>query len=165
MDARFLRIIVLFLVLGSYEIAHAYEVVQISTGAPAGLEKTLLAAVTTQFNAVVKPNPFAANTYSVTIYGNNPNYNAPTPPPSNLQESLSLGATVYIYGFADGQNYERCQDLGHISTFLVNCSTPSYFGSPSGFVWSAATCNQALGTVSNFIYTQNFSTPTVIWGK
>jgi hypothetical protein len=146
--------------------SHAYEVVQISTGAPAGIEQTLLAAVTTQFNAVVKPNPLAANTYNVMIYGKNPNYNAPPAPPSTLQDSLSLGATVYVFGYADGRDNERCQDLSYISGYLVNCSSPSYFqASTATFVWSSATCNTALGFVSNFIYNQSYSTPTVIWGK
>ena len=84
-------------VLLSARNSGAYTQVQISTGAPTGIEENFIAATTAQFTGKVIKNPLAAHTYSLILYGLNPSYQAPEPPPTNLEQALSLGATVYVY--------------------------------------------------------------------
>lgn len=129
--------------------SQAFTQVYISTGAPIGLEKSFLASTTAQFNGAVIPNPLVSNTYTLKLYGLNPSYQAP---PSTLKQALDLGATVYAYGWVDGQAYERNSNLRTIGYYIVNLGT------------SDVQCTQYLGLMENDIYTQNFSTPTVIPG-
>ncbi len=152
---------VLITVLGFSSVARAFTTVIMSSSAPTGTEKLFLANATNYTLANLSANPFAANTYSLTLFGLNPNYSPPTPAPTTLEQALSLGATVYVYGFANGMVYERSVDLGQISKYVVNCSTPSFFGVSSG-TWSPAVCYGALTAVYNVIFSLDLSTPTVI---
>ena len=136
-----------------------YNIVQMSTAAPTGTEDAFLAALEAQFIAGVTANPLASNTYSIKLYGPNPTYQAPAPPPTTLEQALSLGATVYVYGFADGQAYERKHDLDTVGHYDFNCSSPTFFGLVT---IDTTTCFTIMGQLANDIYTQNFSTPTVI---
>lgn len=126
---------------------HAFTQVQISTAAPVGLEEAFIAATAAQFNAKVTKNPLVSHTYGLVLYGPNPAYRAP---PSTLEEALSLGATVYVYGFVDGQAYERHLNLGTIGQYIVNISS------------SDPSCAAIMGTMSGDIYQQNFADPTMV---
>lgn len=155
---------------------HAFTQLTVSTAAPAGIEQQFIAATTNQFQAILTSNPLAANTYAIKLFGPNPNYQAPPLVPTTLEAALSLGSTVYTYGWANGMDYERTKDLNFFlalpsSTtpggFFVNCSSPAYF---NGIQYSSTTqqlvtidtttCNAVLSGVYNFIYQQFFSTPT-----
>lgn len=146
----------LFLMCGS--TASAYTVIQLGSGVPESVEQSLIASTTAQYLGTVFVNPLVSNTYQIKILGLNPNYQAPAPPPTTLEQALSLGATVYVYGFVDGQSYERHHDLGTIQNYQVNCSSPTFFS----VAVDSTSCNAILGQLANDIYTQNFSTPTVI---
>lgn len=148
------------LFLGLVGLTQAYTVVTTSNSTPPGLEQSFIAATTAQFQAVVTSNPLVSNTYSIKLLGVNPYYNAPEAPPSNLEQSLSLGATVYAYGFGAGQGYDQHVQLGIVGNFAVNCSTPI----PDVPTYDPATCQAVTGAISNAIYLQSLSTPTVVGG-
>lgn len=139
--------------------AFCFTQVIISTEAPAGIETTFIAATTNQFRADYFKNPLASNTYSLKIRGVNPNYNAPSPPPSTLEEALSLGATVYVYGFSNGMNYEQRVDMDLVIGFEVNCSTPI---GVSTATWDTNTCYAITGAIDSALYELSLSTPIVI---
>lgn len=133
----------------------------------AALWTDLMAATTGQYNGTLKPGLFS-NSYTLTVTSKKPV--TPTTPPAPpivtlpLDQALALGATVYVYGFANGQEYERKVELGTLSHYAINCSTPSMFSSMVA-PWDsrdATICNEVIGTTYNDIYTQNFSTPTII---
>lgn len=146
--------------------ASAFTQVIVSTAAPIGTESAFLIAMQQQFNVKVVSNPLAANTYAVTLYGLNPNYQAPTPPPTNLQEALLLGATVYVYGFANGMQYQQTMEEGLVQGYAVLCSMPSQFNlnATTANTFDLATCEDTLGTINRSLFEQSLSTPTVIPG-
>lgn len=133
-------------------IAHAFSQVMVSTSAPQGFEAIWLNQQRAEYNVQITSNPLASNTYTMKLFGPNPNYNPSPPPPTTLQQALDLGATVYAYGFVAGQETERHQDLAKIGSYLVNLGT------------SDLTCTNYIGALENDIYTQYFSTPTVVPG-
>ena len=162
--------------------ASAYTVVTVSTAAPVGLEKDFIAQTTAQYAASVFVNPFVANTYQVQLFGPNPSFN---PPPSNadlLNALVSVDSYTYVYGWGDGESFERYHDLGYFTApigtvgmldggFFVNCSSPTYWNniqySSDTFQlvsMDSTTCNAVLSGVYNFVYQQYFSTPTVVPG-
>lgn len=138
-------------------IAGAYTVVTISTAAPQGIENQLIAATTTQFSAKVTPNPFAANTFAVTIYGKNPNYDAPPSYKEVVEQS-------YPYGWAAGLEYQNHVDENIASGFAVNCSTPSAFilQQTTTTTFDRSTCQDVLNTLISNFYELNLSTPPVL---
>lgn len=137
-----------------------YNVVQMSTAAPAGTETSFLSAVQNQFIAGVTANPLASNTYSIKLYGPNPAYTAPAPPPTTLDQALSLGATVYLYGYRDGAGYEEHTDADIVNSFAVNCSTP-ISGVPT---FDIPTCQAVAGAIDEAIFQQYNSTVPVVQG-
>lgn len=138
----------------------AFEQIQISTSAPAGFEQTFLSAMQAQFNVKVISNPLASNTYAITVYGLNPSYNAPEDPPSTLQQALALGATVYAYGFANGQSYNQFDNRNIVEGFGLLCPTPVN----NLFTWDPQTCYAVTSEIDNAIFQESLSTPTVIPG-
>ena len=156
----------------------AYTTVTISTAAPAGTEKALIASVTAQFRCDVVPNKYSPSISQITVYGPNPDYVSPQVIPSTAgvyvvkikadtkmvyQSTTSLGE-IYVYGWSDGQRYERKTDLNTIGSFILDCSSPSVFDvfQSSGKPWDLGTCLDALMTVNNIIYQQDFADPTPI---
>lgn len=138
----------------------SYTVVTLSTAAPQGLENTFIASTTNQFAASLFVNPLASNTYGIKLFGPNPSYNAPEPPPSNLEQALSLGATVYVYGFANGMRYQQNSDNNLVESFDVKCSSV-----PIGFstaTWSTGTCHAVAEAIDSAVFQESLSTPTVI---
>lgn len=140
------------------QISFAFTQVTISTGAPQGTEASFLSATSNQFQVAIQANPLAANTYSMKIYGPNPNYQAPPAPPSTLEEALSLGSTVYVYGFVDGQTYNQGVSHNIVESFEVDCSTPM----PNVPNWDETTCEAVTGAIDDAIFQESLSTPTVI---
>lgn len=138
--------------------------VVISTGAPAGLEKSFLATTTTQYLAKLTANPLAANTYSLILYGPNPAYQAPAPPPTTLEQALSLGSSVYVYGFANGMTYERGKTEGTIGAYGNLCGSATSFmlTQASTTTFNRSTCEDTLATIENFLFQLSLSTPPVI---
>lgn len=129
----------------------AYTVVTISTAAPSNIEQSFIASATTQWSMSYFKNPLASNTYQLTLFGPNPNYN-PLPTPAQLLISLvTVDSFTYVYGWAAGEVHERNQDIAMLTNATVACSTDTV-------------CTQAIGQAINSIYTLNFSTPTVVPG-
>jgi hypothetical protein len=140
----------------------AYTVVTISTGAPTNLEKQFLASTTAQFQGLVTPNPSASNTYALKLFGLNPNYKASAP--LTLEQSLFLGATVYVYGFANGMTYQQQVEEGSIGTLGNLCDSATAFmllqASPASF--DRSTCQDVIATIMNQLFQMSLSTPSVI---
>lgn len=140
----------------------------------AALAKDLLANATNQYIGTITPSAYFANTWTLTLTGKNPNYNPPPPPVSStptVDATQLLGALVavststYPYGWADGMEYGRYLDLGRVSYYDINCSSPTVFDpNVSSATWSVVTCNTALGVVHDSIYQLNLATPTVVPG-
>ena len=121
-------------------------------------EANFLSAMTEQFDVTATSNPFVSNTYQINLYGLNPSYNAPPAPPSTLEESLSLGATVYLYGYRDGAWYDQKTTANIAEDSVVNCSTP-----PAGSqTWDIPTCQATAQAIYDAIYQLSLSTPTPI---
>jgi hypothetical protein len=144
--------------------AQAFTQVVISTGAPSGLETQFISATTSQFSASVFKNPLAANTYGVTLYGFNPNYQAPPAPPSTLQTALSLGATVYVYGFGDGMSYNQkvAQNLVGYLGMLCGSATNYQLVQTSSTTFDRSTCQDVVGTIIGQFTLLSSSVPTPI---
>lgn len=130
------------------------------------LAKDFIAATTTQFDAQVVAGYFA-DSWTLTIKSRK------GPPPPSLQvitldtvtnKLVKISSDSYVYGYMDGMVTERNKDLDLIASYIVNCSSPSYFANSSTATWSPSACNVSLGNASNKIYTQFFSTPTVLPG-
>lgn len=129
----------------------AFTQVTLSPTAPQGLEESFIAATTAQFLAKVTKNPLAAHTYSITILGPNPAYQAPEAPPTTLEQALALGSTVYVMGFANGQDYQRHIDQNLLGNQYSACKTTD-------------NCQDGLGRLSTDMYEESLSTPTILGG-
>lgn len=140
----------------------AFTQVTISTGAPSSLEANFISATTQQFESVVVKNPLAANTYAIKLFGLNPAYNAPEAPPSNLEQALSLGATVYVYGFANGMTYQENVVQSMVGTLSNLCESATSFMlvQTSSNTFDRSTCQDTLGTLLDQLFTLSLSTPT-----
>jgi hypothetical protein len=141
--------------------ADAYTVITASTAAPAGIEAAFIASTTNQFLSTIVPNPFFANTQSITLFGSNPNFN---PPPTNadlLNALVTVDSYTYTSGWANGESYQQFQDVNLTGNFIVNCDSPT--------AWNIAidttTCYAVLGAIENAIYLESLSTPTVVPGN
>lgn len=152
-------------------ICHGYTIVVVSTGAPTGIESQMIAAMANQFNIKVVPNPLASNTYAITLYGTNPNFNPPVSQ-ADLLKQIDLDAqymatvdtSTFIYGFADGMSYQQRQEENTVGSYAINCSTPTLFNllQTSTSTFDKNTCSDVLGTINYQLYEQSLSTPTVI---
>lgn len=146
------------LMVGISKADSGYNIVQMSTAAPAGTEQGFLSQISAQFNAGIVQNPLASNTYGIKIFGLNPNYQAPAPPPTTLEQALSLGSTVYVYGFAAGMGYQQHVSERLVEGFGVLCSTPI----PNIPTWDVPTCQSIAAAIDAALFQESLSTPTVI---
>jgi len=152
----------------------SYTVVTVSTGAPAGLEQSFIAATTAQFTGAVFSNPFFANTNQILLYAPNPGYLKPVSNQDLLNALVTVDSTTYVYGWGAGTDSERWRDLGAFTAsngYLVNCSSVPYWNTLQVSTTTnqlvaidTATCQAVLSGVYNAIYQQFFSTPTVVNG-
>lgn len=138
-----------------------FNTVTMSTAAPAGTEQSFISAISSQFNAKVTANPVASNTYAIKVFGPNPDYQAPAAPPTTLEQALSLGSTVYYYGYDAGAEYEELTDRGIVLNYQLNCSTPM----ASVPTYDVATCEAVAGAIDAAIFQQYNSTVTVAAGN
>lgn len=143
---------------------HAYSVVTVSTVATAGLETQFIASTTNQYLSNLVVNPFFAGTYQIQLLGQNPNYNPPTPAPTTLEAALSLGATVYVYGFANGMTYQNGVDEGLAITLSNLCSSATNFTlvNTTTATFDTNTCLDAIQNVLDQLFNVDLSTPTVL---
>jgi hypothetical protein len=136
---------------------------------PTDIANDLIASTTSQFLGTLKPSTFFSNTFSFTITGRNPDYKPPQVSSGTasvrdlLNTIVTISTSTYPYGWSDGMEYGRWVDLGRVSYYVVNCSTPSVFGA-STTTWNAGVCNDALSRVHQDIYELNLATPTVVPG-
>lgn len=135
-------------------IANAFTQVIISTSAPADTENKFVAYTLSQFRSEFKANPLAANTYSLKIFDVIPPYKPMTQIDlkSLVNEMVAQSSTTYLYGFADGQEYERAHDLDTIGKYMVLLGTAPERVECQGYFQSTA----------HEIYEQNFSSPTFL---
>lgn len=137
-----------------------YNVVQ--TADPA-LEASFLASTTNYFDAKFVVNPLFPGTYNITLLGLNTPYLPPVPP-TTLEDALSLGATVYVYGFANGMTYQQNQEENLTAAWGSLCASATSFAliQTTTATFSAATCRDVADTILNQLFEQSLSTPTVI---
>lgn len=136
----------------------AYMVVTTSTAAPQGFAASVIQALTSQFTATVTPNPFAANTYSIVLFSPNPGYQQPVSDQDLLNALVAVSSNDYVYGFANGQNYDQRVQDNLVESFEVNCSTPMV-GVAN---WDQSTCEAVTEAIDGAIFEESLSTPTVI---
>lgn len=158
----------LFFYAGRFSFA--YTVVQVSSSTPESIEQQFIANTTSQFNAVLFTNPFAQNTFQITLFGVNPNY-IPKPPPtsvfydtttfqSDLVALVQESTNNYVNGWGDAVDYERAVDLSTIGNFGLNCSSSSTFvtAGTSTTTWDQNTCNAVVSSIYQSIFTAIGST-------
>lgn len=147
-------ILAIFLLLP--RTAQSFTNVIIATNAPVGIEQAFIQATTNQYQTDYFKNPLASNTYKLTIHGFNPSYQ---PPPTTLEQALSLGATVFIYGWRDGAGYQQHVSQNLVESFEVNCSTPIGFSTKT---WDNNTCLAVTIAINKALYDLSLSTPPII---
>lgn len=131
------------------------------------VQAAFLTATTSQFQAIVMPNPLASNTYSINLTGINSNYVVPstascfsldvdvdtTTLENDLAALVAAGPQIitdpYVYGFASGMAYAQHQDNILTEQFEVKCST-------------ALSCQAVTSAIDQAIFQESLSTPTVI---
>jgi len=98
------------------------------------------------------------------LLGLNPNYNPPAPLPSNLQQSLSLGSTIYVYGWAAGVAYQQGQEIGLVSGAGLLCQSATSFNlvQTTTATFNLGTCEDVVRTLTNQLYQQSLSTSPVL---
>src|SRR5271165_2455218 len=141
----------------------------------AQLQAAFLVETTTQFSATVSSSPWFVNTFTINVASQNPvtQCSTTTLVPCQLDQDvanmIAVSTNSYVYGWADGESSERYNDVLFISSFTTWCSSSSYWypGVSTSTVIpqiSSTTCNAVLDFIGNFIYTQFFSSPTVVPG-
>ena len=124
---------------------------------PANLQADIIAISTSTYIATITPSAFFAGSYTVNLVSKKPAVPpvCPACPPAicDLDKDIALmvqnSTYTYVYGFANGQAYERYTDLNTIWNLAVACSTNT-------------ACSQPLGEASRLIDMQNYAPPTVI---
>lgn len=143
--------------------------IQISTAAinPVELQTGLINGLTNQYLSSLTASTAFPGTYTLKVFGPNLAYQPPTVSTtvatldSITKQLTKISTWTYVYGWADGEDYQRQIDMGIISDYILNCSTPSFFGA-STTTWSPGTCGTALMQPQLDIYNLQFSTPTLI---
>lgn len=146
---------VLFLGQNRGEAAPTY--ITYASSAPVGTQPAVEASIEAQWTTAL--NPFFPDTLK--IYGPNPLYNPPVTNADLLNAIMTVDSYTYVYGWAQGMQYERNTDIGTLDDFVMNCSSPTFFGVVA---IDTTTCVTVLEKLGDDIYTQNFSTPTIIPG-
>lgn len=128
------------------------ETASVTITGPAALQADIISVATNTYSATITPSTFFAGSYTVNLISKKPS--VPVGPSAcTLDDSIKAIVEVttksYVYGYANGMQYERNTDLTTIGNMAVVCSTDT-------------SCAQALGDASTAIFDQNFSTPTVI---
>jgi hypothetical protein len=161
----------------------AYTVVTVSTASPAGLEASFIAATTAQFTGLVLANPYASNTWTVKLYSPNPSYTPALTQQNLLNAMVAISTQDFVYGFADGMDYQNNQNIGIAGYFQNLCDAPTnytlYSSTWPGTDFSsmtyvttttyankntfhANTCRDVLGTIMGRFFQLDLSTPVAI---
>jgi len=132
----------------------AYTVVTTSTAAPAGLEQQFIANATNYMNAIYYKNPFAPNTYQLTLLGLNPQYIKPI----DYTDS-------YTNGYANGTTDQVYREIGVNNGFFNNCASTGTWlapGSTSTYITldSTTTCVEVLNNIAYSMYQLLYGTYT-----
>lgn len=152
--------------------AEAYTVVVPSTSAPAGLEALFLANATNYINSTLFVNPFAKNTYQLTLLGLNPNYVPPvnvsidtTTWFSNIQAMQAISTNTYLMGYAQGTTDQVYREIGVSNGYYSLCSSTRTWlvpGSTSTYTKldSTTTCTIVLDNLDYSMYQLLYATYT-----
>lgn len=129
-----------------------------STVNPSSLQQSILSDLTTgPYLGSSKVSPFFANTYSVTVNGKNPNYQAPSVSTTlinldTISDKLTVISTyTHLTGYAQGMMYERNNDAESLGYFMGLCANATNFNLVK---IDSTTCNGVLGFMDNWIVTQ-----------
>lgn len=143
---------------GLWMVCSAQATVNVSfSGTQAAvLQQEFISATTGQYLSTLTPNPFFKDTYSLTITGKNPAYQPSVCPTPGVSPT-----TPFEYGWGFGVEAGEKISMNRISNYILNCSTPAYFGA-STTTWSAGSCSTALMAAESDIYSLQFSTPPVL---
>lgn len=144
-------------------IASAFTVITVSTSAPDGIEAQFIADATSQWNMSYFKNPLASNTYQLKLFGPNENFN-PAPTNQELLDALvTVDSYTYSAGYATGRTDQQTFDLSMLSSFFVNCSSPTAFALPgfSTSTFNANTCQNVIDVLFAAFQTQ-FSTFPIV---
>lgn len=181
------RIAALVLLIGSLTATrNALATVNVYFSGPQAtqLQQNFLLDTTSQYQGLLSPSPYFANTYSLTLSQKNP----PAPPAQSCDTDAELALTTatlsglisnlqqhdtdyYLNGWVNGQSYERWENLVTIGNYGVSC-TSSVFTAPPGVsttTWKVppidnTTCKFVLGYINQIIYQKNFALPTQVPG-
>lgn len=140
----------------------AFTFVTLAPGTTTSIETEFLAATTTQFDAVLTPNPLASNTYAILLKGRNPNYDQFAPTRQQLFDAvLNVDSYTYVYGWADGMTYTESYETRIAANYVGLCNDPSQFnnGYASTSTWDANTCLDAISTIMINFYNQGVAPP------
>lgn len=86
--------------------------VTFSTAVPANFQQEFIANTTGQYLSTLVPNPYFSNTYALMIRGKNPTYVPPVV--SSPVYTATAVDQLISYGFGNGMDTERFQDVGLI---------------------------------------------------
>jgi hypothetical protein len=160
---RCITITILFILAFAFTEDHAYafQGYNVVTTTDAATETTFLSATTAQFAANVIINPFVPGTYQINLFGPNPLFN---PLPTTLQQALSLGSTVYAYGWASGVNYQQTQEESFIGAMGNLCGSATNYNltQTNSSTFDNATCQDVIGTIENQLFEESLSTVPVL---
>lgn len=118
----------------------------------AQVQEEFIASATAQWNVSLLPSAYFPGTFTMNIQSKKvlpPSGQAACDLDKDISLMVAASTWTYVYGFANGQQYERGRDLNTIGNMAVTCSTET-------------TCSEGLGNASSTIYQQNFADPTVI---
>lgn len=157
-------------------VSHA-GTVSIYTSTPT-LQTDFISMTTTQYMSSVVASPYFPGSYSITLSSKRPTSPTVCPPQNTVDQQLAIATTTlmgltsdyYLNGWGNGMEYERYKSINWIKYFTA-CSTPTYVA-PTGVstsTWKVpkidtTTCSFVLNYVSDFIYEQQKSSPSIVPG-
>lgn len=157
-----LSVALFIFLIGGISTCNAYTVIE----ATPLLEQALIAQTTSQFDAKLVKNPLVPNTYQITLYSHNKNYNPPVTNADLLKAVVTVDSFTYVYGFVAGMEYQNRVDVDRAGYFEINCSSVPLFNlmNTSTSTFNIDTCKDVTATILNDYYTFRLSTPTYIGG-
>lgn len=140
--------------------AFGYGTVILSTATTQETERDFIAATTNHYLVGYTVNPLASNTWTMKLFGVNPNFNPPPTYKQLFDAAVTVSSWSYPAGFGNGEDYAHGVDNGIVENYTVNCSTPL-----SGVAqWDPATCEAVTIAIDQEIFRLKNSTPTLVPG-
>lgn len=145
------------LLIGICSTAQAAITVYFST---ATTQQDFIAGLEDRYVLSVSTPMFFPNDRKVIVLGVK-DYTPPPPPiPPEIitlntiaEKLVEISSDTYVYGFAAGMEYERKLNLDLVGSYVVNCSSPSFFNYTSTqTVWQPLTCYSSLGKVWSSLF-------------